>query len=83
MEEQEIGKVIHWYDKLGVAVVRLSGALKTGDKIKVKRGDESTDDTVLSMQVDHKDVESAKAGDEVAVKISGTAKESARICHGG
>lgn len=83
MEEKEVGKVIHWYDKIGVAVVKLSGALKVGDNIKVKRGEDATDDAVLSMQVDHKDVQSAKSGDEVAVKISGKAKEGASVCRVG
>ena len=80
MEEKEVGKVIHWYDKIGVAVVKLSGVLKAGDKIKVRRGEEVADDSVLSMQVDHKDVPSAEAGEEVAVKIAGKAKEGACIC---
>ena len=31
-----IGKVTHWYDKLGVAVIKLNKALKVGDQIKVK-----------------------------------------------
>ena len=80
IEEKEVGKVIHWYDKIGVAVVKLSGALKQGDKIRVRRGEELADDSVLSMQVDHKDVESARAGDEIAIKLSGKAKEGAHIC---
>ncbi|HEY4497497.1 MAG TPA: hypothetical protein VJC20_01940 [Candidatus Paceibacterota bacterium] len=83
MEEKEVGKVIHWYDKIGVAVVKLSDTLTTGDKIKVKRGENEAEDSVLSMQVDHKDVPSAKAGDEVAVKISGKAKEGACVCRVG
>lgn len=83
MEEKEVGKVIHWYDKIGVAVVKLSDALSVGDTIKVKRGEDAADDSVLSMQVDHKDVPSAKAGDEVAVKISGKAREGACICKTG
>lgn len=74
-----IGKVTHWYDKLGVAVVKLNSALKVGDQIKVKRGDEEFTDTVDSMQLDHKPVDSGKKGDEVAVKVSKQAKEGAEI----
>ena len=72
---KEVGKVTHWYDKIGVAVVKLSGPLKVGDNIKIKQGDQELDDTVASMQVDHKEVSSGKKGSEVAIKISQTAKE--------
>lgn len=74
-----IGKVTHWYDKLGVAVVKLNSALKVGDQIKVKRGDEEFTDTVDSMQLDHKPVDSGKKGDEVAVKVSKQTKEGAEV----
>ncbi|QQG42767.1 MAG: hypothetical protein HYW15_00920 [Candidatus Giovannonibacteria bacterium] len=78
--EKEIGKITHWYDKIGVAVVDLQGALKIGDLIKVKKGSEEFEDSVVSMQIDHKGVSSAKKGDEVAIKLSQKAKEGAVIC---
>ncbi|OHB03584.1 MAG: hypothetical protein A3B03_02575 [Candidatus Zambryskibacteria bacterium RIFCSPLOWO2_01_FULL_42_41] len=78
--EKEIGRITHWYDKIGVAVVDLKGALKIGDLIKVKKGNEEFEDSVVSMQIDHKSVSSAKNGDEVALKLSQKAKEGAVIC---
>ncbi len=77
--EQEVGKVIHYYDRAGVAVVRLSDALLVGDKIKVSRGDSAFEDTVSSMQVEHAAVSSGKAGEEVAIKISQPTKEGASV----
>ncbi|KKT56107.1 MAG: hypothetical protein UW81_C0011G0011 [Candidatus Giovannonibacteria bacterium GW2011_GWC2_44_9] len=77
--EKEIGKVTHWYDKLGVAVLDLKGSLKAGDIVKVRKGTEEFEDTIVSMQVDHKNVSSAKKGDEVAVKFSQKTKEGAAI----
>jgi translation initiation factor IF-2 len=79
MAEKEIARVKHWYDKLGVAVLDLKGTLKSGDKIKVRHGEVEFDDTIGSMQIDHKDVTSAKKGDEVAVKLSAKAKEGCHI----
>ncbi|OGZ96522.1 MAG: hypothetical protein A2847_02550 [Candidatus Sungbacteria bacterium RIFCSPHIGHO2_01_FULL_50_25] len=79
MEEKEIGKVIHYFDKAGVAVVRLSGALKTGDTIKFKRTDDEFTQTVSSMQVDHVAVASGKSGDEVAIKVSQKTKEGVHV----
>ena len=78
-KDNPIGKVVHWYDKLGVAVIKLSSTLKVGDQIKVKRGDQEFTDTVDSMQLDHKPVNSGKKGDEIAVKVSQQAKEGAEI----
>lgn len=80
--EKEVGKVVHWYDKIGVAVVKLASVLKVGDKVKVRRGEEEFEDAVASMQVDHKDVPAGKKGEEVAVKLSGQAKEGATLLRG-
>ena len=77
---KELGKVIHWYDKISVAVVKLSEPLKKGDKVVVKHGEEEFEDTITSMQIDHKDVDSAKKGDDAAVKLSQKAKEGSLIC---
>lgn len=79
MEEKPIGKVTHWYDKINVAVVELSAPLKKGDTVKIVRGDQEFEETVSSMQLDHKDVESAKKGDEVAIKLSQKTKEGAIV----
>lgn len=79
MEEKEVGKVIHWYDKASVAVVRLSGPLKTGDWIRVRRGEEEFNESVSSMQINHEGVASAKEGEEVAIKLSQKTKEGAVV----
>lgn len=77
---KELGKVIHWYDKINVAVVELSAPLSKGDKVVVKRGDEEFEDTITSIQIDHEDVDSAKKGDNAAVKLSKKAKEGSLVC---
>ncbi len=77
--DKQIGTVTHWYDKIGVGVTKLTGSLHTGDTIKVKKGDEEFEETVSSMQIDHKDVTSAKKGDDAAIKFSQRPKEGALI----
>lgn len=76
---KEIGKVTHWYDKIGVAVVKLSGSLKVGSQVKVHRGDMEFEANIDSMQINHQDVGSAKAGDEIAIKLPQKAKEGSTI----
>lgn len=79
MVNKPIAKVIHWYDKINVAVLKLNGTLKTGTSIKIVRGENEFEDTIISMQIDHEEVKSAKKGDEVAIKLSKATKEGALI----
>ena len=69
-----VGKVIHYYDKIGVAVIVLKKALKVGDKIKFVHGDNSFEQVVESMQLEHAQVTESKKGQEVAVKVDSEAK---------
>lgn len=78
-KEKEIGKVVHWYDKIGVAVIKLAGPLKVGERIKVRRGDTEFEETVVSMQLKYKPVEAGKKGEEIAVKLESQAKDGAHV----
>lgn len=75
MDQTTIGRVIHYYDKIGVAVVKLDKALKTGDKVKFIHGENSFEQTIESMQLDHQSITEGKSGDEVAIKVDSTAKD--------
>jgi putative protease len=77
--EKEIGKITHWYDKISVAVVKLTGVLKKGDRIKIEKGAEKIEESVDSLQIDHQEVEKGKKGDEIAIKLSQKAKEGAIV----
>lgn len=77
--EKEIGKVTHWFDKIGVAVLKLTSSLKVGDVVKFRRGDEEFEETITSMQIDRKEVEKAGKGDDAAVKLSQEAKEGTQV----
>jgi putative protease len=79
-KNKEIGKVNHYFDKIQVAVIVLSGKLKVGDKVKIKRGDGEFEEVIQSMQIDHKEVQSAKKGEEVAIKVSKPAKAGSIVC---
>ena len=76
---KELGKVVHYFDKIKVMVVALECGLKVGDAIKVKRGDEEFTLTVESMQIDHKEVCCGKKGDEVAIKVPKPTKDGAKV----
>jgi hypothetical protein len=77
--EKQIGEVIHFFSKALVVVIKLTDSVAVGDKIKVKRGDEEFEQAVESMQVEHKSIAAAKAGDEVAIKVSQPTKTGALV----
>jgi len=64
-----IGKVIHYYGKPGVAIIRLEDTLSIGDRIRLEKGETTFDQQVTSIQKEYKDIEKAEKGDEVGVKI--------------
>lgn len=80
MADVKIGRVTHYYDKIGVAVVELAGSLSVGDKIKFTRGGEDLfEQEVSSMQIEHERVESAKAGQIIGLKVEGDVKDAAEV----
>ena len=78
-EGKTIGKVVHYYDKIGVAIVELSGSLKVGDQVKFVKGDDELEQAIDSIQVEKAAVESAKKGDVVGVKVDSPIKEGAEV----
>lgn len=75
-----IGKVTHYFDKLGVAILNVTGTLKVGDKIKFVRHDEDLfEQEIDSMQVDHKSVKKAGKKDDVAIKVDSEVKEGTEM----
>ena len=79
MADTKVGEVIHFYDKISVAIVKLAGELKVGDTVKFKQGDTEFDQVVQSMEIDHHSVETGKVGDEVGIKVDQKAKPGATV----
>lgn len=75
MAKTLVGEIAHYYGKIGVAALKLTGALNEGDRISVetKEGAVLFEQSVDSMQVNHAPVQSAKAGDDVAIRLSAKA----------
>lgn len=75
MEEKEIGKVTHYYTHLGVAIVELKSELSVGDEVHIKGHTSDFKEKVQSMQIEHKQVEKAKKGDTIGLKVKEHARE--------
>lgn len=74
-----VGKVVGYYAKIGVAAVVAEGDFKVGDTLRFKGHTTDLEMTVDSMQVDGKPVESAKAGDEVGIKVPDRVREHDKV----
>ena len=77
--EQEVGKVSHYYDKLGVAILDLSAPLSVGDTVKFKKGEQEFKQKVDSIQVEHQAVQTAKPGDQVGIKVDQKVKDGVEV----
>lgn len=79
MANQLLGKVTHYYDKIGVAIIELRDTLKAGDTVKFKKGDEETKQTIDSIQIEKAAVDSASKGAIVGVKVDQPLKEGTEV----
>ncbi len=73
--DKKIGKVTHYYDKIGVAVVDMAKPLKIGDVIKISGHDNEFNQTVSSLQLEHKAVQKIAKGESGAMKTDKPVKE--------
>lgn len=64
-----VGKVSHYYDKLGVGIVKLSQGLKVGDKVHFVGHTTDFDQVVSQLQYNHKQITGGKKGQEVGIKV--------------
>lgn len=67
--EENVGKVTHYYSRLGVAVLKLTGELSLGDNILIVGRITDLAQRVVSMEIDHQKVNAVEAGREVAIKV--------------
>lgn len=81
-KEKPIGKIIHYFPHVKVAVVKLKSNIKVGDNIKLKKGEDEFEQKVKSMQVDHENIKSAKKGKEIGLKVNKKVKEGWEVYKG-
>lgn len=70
MADTKVGTISHYFDKIGVAVVEVLAPIKVGDTIKISGSKGEFTMPIESMQVEHEQVDDAKKGNEVGMKVS-------------
>lgn len=78
-KEKVLGKVTHYYDRIGVAIVELKALLAVGDVVTFRRGTVEFTQPVRSLQIEHASVAKAKRGEQVGLKVKKPIKEGAKV----
>lgn len=68
--ELRIGKVTHYYNRIGVAVLDVKGELNTGDTVHIRGANTDFTQEIASLEIDHQKVETVAPGSEVALKVN-------------
>jgi translation elongation factor EF-Tu-like GTPase len=79
IEGKLIGKITHYFSKIGVAVIELEDTLKAGETIRIVGGETDFEQVVDSMEVEHQKVETAKSGDSIGLKVSQKVREGYKV----
>ena len=76
MAEEQIGRISHYFGNIQVAAIELTeGSLAVGDTIHIKGHTTDLTEQVKSIQIEHDQVQSAKKGDSIGVKVSEHVRE--------
>jgi putative protease len=65
----EVGHITHFFTKISVAVIELKAPLAVGDRIVIKGPTTDFEQVVDSMQIEHKNVQRAEAGQSIGLKV--------------
>jgi putative protease len=71
-----IGRITHFFTKICVAVIELSEPISVGDTIVLKGPTTDFEQPVESMQIEHKNVQRAEAGQSIGLKVVQRVREN-------
>lgn len=81
MEEEKklVGKISHYFSKIGVAVIDLTDTLEVGDEISIEGVITNLRQRIDSIEVEHKKIDKAKAGDSIGLKVMDKVREKDNV----
>ena len=77
--EKVIGVITHYFNKISVGIIKLKTSLHVGDAIHIKGAHDDFTQNVDSMQLNHRDIVSAKRGNEIGIKVVGKVHENDKV----
>ncbi len=78
-DEKSVGKITHYYDKIGVAIIDLTAPLKLNQTIHIKGPHSDFNQPVTQLQCDHKDIQEGKPGEQVGIKVEQKTHENDEV----
>ncbi len=78
-KEELIGKITHYFGKIEVGIIELSKPLSVGDTIHIKGAATDFEQEIKSMQIEHENIEKAKKGDVIGLKVDDKIKEGDEV----
>jgi len=73
--EIKVGRITHFYKKIGVAILELTDLLQVGDTIHISGHATDLTQKVESMQIEHQNVQIADKGQCIGLKVRGEVRE--------
>jgi len=77
--EKLVGRVTHYYNRIGVAVVEVTSTIRVGDTIRIRGGIRDFEQTVDSMEIEHQNVEVATKGQSIGLKVVEKVRENDQV----
>jgi translation elongation factor EF-1alpha len=68
-EKKIVGRITHYFSKIGVAVIELSADLKVGDTIRIEGATSAFEQVVDSMEIENQKIEAATEGQAIGLKV--------------
>ncbi len=78
-KEKPIGVVTHYYGGIGVAIVKFNKAVEKGTEVEIRGATTNLRQKMDSMQYEHKDIDTAKKGQEVGIKVDEKVREGDEV----
>jgi putative protease len=79
MAEEPVGTITHYFSKPQVGVVKVTAEIKIGDTLHFHGHTTDFQQVVGSMEVEHKSIESAAPGAEIAIKLENRVREGDQV----
>jgi len=80
MTEIEVGKVTDYFARVGVVAIEITeGSISVGDTLHFKGHTTDFTQRVQSMQIQHQEVQTAKAGDSVGIKVDARVRRHDKV----
>ena len=78
-KEKKIGKITHYFTKIEVGIIKLTSSLVVGEIIHIKGHTTDFEQTVESIQINHKEVKKAGKGKEIGFKADEPVREGDEV----